>query len=264
MTRPFCGSGSIGVSDATDYPAFMRYALRSSLKANYTVENVGFRCEGDESMRGAIFLLSFAIGFLPWPAAVSAHDHDHMSHMEASKPLSGTSIYNLTSSWTNQDGKSVDAEFIAWRAGGRRHGLYQLQGHLPDDRGRYGRDRRPGEAGLHHGNSLCVLLAGPRHRYARAAHRLCPRPRARPRALDTLSRRRQGGARTRRGARRALSSRRQRRLRPFRDHYNPRRGWNDCRSAAGRAGQYRGNGEEAGCAVRPGGAFRETLRSAAR
>ena len=44
----FCGSGSIGVSDATDYPAFMRYALRSSLKANYTVENVGFRCEGDE------------------------------------------------------------------------------------------------------------------------------------------------------------------------------------------------------------------------
>jgi sulfatase modifying factor 1 len=44
----FCGSGSIGISDATDYPAFMRYALRSSLKANYTMENVGFRCEGDE------------------------------------------------------------------------------------------------------------------------------------------------------------------------------------------------------------------------
>jgi formylglycine-generating enzyme required for sulfatase activity len=44
----FCGNGSIGVSDATDYPAFMRYALRASLKAAYTVENVGFRCEGDE------------------------------------------------------------------------------------------------------------------------------------------------------------------------------------------------------------------------
>jgi formylglycine-generating enzyme required for sulfatase activity len=44
----FCGSGSIGVSDATNYPAFMRYAMRSSLKANYAVENVGFRCEGDE------------------------------------------------------------------------------------------------------------------------------------------------------------------------------------------------------------------------
>lgn len=44
----FCGSGSIGVSDPTDYPAFMRYAMRSSLKANYTMENVGFRCEGDE------------------------------------------------------------------------------------------------------------------------------------------------------------------------------------------------------------------------
>jgi sulfatase modifying factor 1 len=44
----FCGSGSIGVNDATNYPAFMRYAMRSSLKANYAVENVGFRCEGDE------------------------------------------------------------------------------------------------------------------------------------------------------------------------------------------------------------------------
>jgi formylglycine-generating enzyme len=44
----FCGSGSIGVNDPTNYPAFMRYAMRSSLKANYTVENVGFRCEGDE------------------------------------------------------------------------------------------------------------------------------------------------------------------------------------------------------------------------
>ena len=44
----FCGSGSVGVSDASDYPAFMRYALRTSLKAAYTVENVGFRCEGDE------------------------------------------------------------------------------------------------------------------------------------------------------------------------------------------------------------------------
>jgi formylglycine-generating enzyme required for sulfatase activity len=44
----FCGSGSIGVSDATNYPAFMRYAMRSSLKANYAMENVGFRCEGDE------------------------------------------------------------------------------------------------------------------------------------------------------------------------------------------------------------------------
>ena len=38
----------IGVRDAADYPAFMRYALRTSLKAAYTVDNVGFRCEGDE------------------------------------------------------------------------------------------------------------------------------------------------------------------------------------------------------------------------
>jgi protein SCO1 len=61
-------------------------------------------------MRSAVFLLSFAISFLPWPAGVSAHDHDHT--MKAAEPLPGTSIYNLTSSWTNQDGKRVILETL--------------------------------------------------------------------------------------------------------------------------------------------------------
>ncbi len=42
----FCGGAAAGVSDPTDYPAFMRYAMRASLKANYTSENLGFRCAG--------------------------------------------------------------------------------------------------------------------------------------------------------------------------------------------------------------------------
>ncbi len=40
----FCGAGAAGARDLTDYPAFMRAGLRSSLQANYTVPNVGFRC----------------------------------------------------------------------------------------------------------------------------------------------------------------------------------------------------------------------------
>ncbi len=40
----FCGSGSDGAKDVKNYVAFMRYAFRSSLKANYTVSNLGFRC----------------------------------------------------------------------------------------------------------------------------------------------------------------------------------------------------------------------------
>ncbi len=43
----FCGNGATGVRDAADYPAFMRYALRASLKAAYTLDNVGFRCAGE-------------------------------------------------------------------------------------------------------------------------------------------------------------------------------------------------------------------------
>jgi formylglycine-generating enzyme len=42
----FCGGAAAGVSDASDYPAFMRYAMRASLKADYTSDNVGFRCAG--------------------------------------------------------------------------------------------------------------------------------------------------------------------------------------------------------------------------
>ncbi|MEO7098889.1 MAG: formylglycine-generating enzyme family protein [Luteolibacter sp.] len=39
----FCGAGSVGASDTSNYPAFMRFGFRSSLKAEYTVHNLGFR-----------------------------------------------------------------------------------------------------------------------------------------------------------------------------------------------------------------------------
>ena len=40
----FCGAGSLGASDRENYPAFMRFGFRSSLRAGYTVHNLGFRC----------------------------------------------------------------------------------------------------------------------------------------------------------------------------------------------------------------------------
>jgi sulfatase modifying factor 1 len=40
----FCGSGAAGAKDTSDYAAFMRSALRSSLKANNTTTSLGFRC----------------------------------------------------------------------------------------------------------------------------------------------------------------------------------------------------------------------------
>ena len=43
----FCGSGAQGATDVTDYAAFMRFGFRSSLKAKYTVHNLGFRCAKD-------------------------------------------------------------------------------------------------------------------------------------------------------------------------------------------------------------------------
>jgi sulfatase modifying factor 1 len=44
----FCGSGSVNATDLMNYAAFMRYAFRGSLKANYTTKNLGFRCASDK------------------------------------------------------------------------------------------------------------------------------------------------------------------------------------------------------------------------
>lgn len=43
----FCGAGSQGARDVDNFPAFMRYGFRSSLKADYCVHNLGFRCAKD-------------------------------------------------------------------------------------------------------------------------------------------------------------------------------------------------------------------------
>lgn len=43
----FCGSASLGATDLMNYAAFMRYAFRGSVKANYAIKNLGFRCAKD-------------------------------------------------------------------------------------------------------------------------------------------------------------------------------------------------------------------------
>ena len=40
----FCGAGAASGTDKANYAAFMRYALRNSLKGRYTTANLGFRC----------------------------------------------------------------------------------------------------------------------------------------------------------------------------------------------------------------------------
>lgn len=40
----FCGGGAANSKDAKDYAAFMRYGFRSSLRGNYAIKNLGFRC----------------------------------------------------------------------------------------------------------------------------------------------------------------------------------------------------------------------------
>lgn len=44
----FCGAGSLGASDLMDYTAFVRYAFRNSIDANYTISSLGFRCVKDQ------------------------------------------------------------------------------------------------------------------------------------------------------------------------------------------------------------------------
>lgn len=39
----FCAAGAVGAKDLMNYAAFMRYAFRGSIKANYSMINLGFR-----------------------------------------------------------------------------------------------------------------------------------------------------------------------------------------------------------------------------
>jgi formylglycine-generating enzyme required for sulfatase activity len=39
-----CASASIGSRDASNYPAFLRYAIRSGANGRTTLETLGFRC----------------------------------------------------------------------------------------------------------------------------------------------------------------------------------------------------------------------------
>lgn len=40
----YCASAAIGALDPSNYPAFLRYALRSGLSGRSTIQNLGFRC----------------------------------------------------------------------------------------------------------------------------------------------------------------------------------------------------------------------------
>ena len=43
----FCAGASVTSSDLKNYAAFIRFAMRGSVKANYSVNNLGFRCAKD-------------------------------------------------------------------------------------------------------------------------------------------------------------------------------------------------------------------------
>jgi len=74
----FCGAGSLLASDVSNYAAFMRYALRSSLKGGYCVGSLGFRAAQSIA-----------------PDAVN------------SRPLAFTTPYDLPGEWRNQDNKAA-------------------------------------------------------------------------------------------------------------------------------------------------------------
>jgi formylglycine-generating enzyme required for sulfatase activity len=43
----FCASAAVGATDPTNYPAFMRYAVRAGLTGRSTVRTIGVRCAAD-------------------------------------------------------------------------------------------------------------------------------------------------------------------------------------------------------------------------
>ena len=80
----FCGAGSLGATDRANFPAFMRFGFRSSLKAGYAVHNLGFRAAHE----------SVAIP-------------DCCREPLASSKASDRSLYQLASTWTDDAGREM-------------------------------------------------------------------------------------------------------------------------------------------------------------
>lgn len=51
--RLYCAAGASGAADPSDYAAFMRFAFRSSLKAQFTLPNLGYRCASSKDQPNA-------------------------------------------------------------------------------------------------------------------------------------------------------------------------------------------------------------------
>ena len=47
----FCAGGAVNATDLMNYAAFMRYAMRGSLKARYNVRTLGLRCVADQQIK---------------------------------------------------------------------------------------------------------------------------------------------------------------------------------------------------------------------
>lgn len=52
----FCAGGAVSANDLMNYAAFMRYAIRASLKARNSMTNMGFRCVKDVDDKSTINL----------------------------------------------------------------------------------------------------------------------------------------------------------------------------------------------------------------
>jgi sulfatase modifying factor 1 len=47
LKNAFCGNSAVSATDKANYAAFMRYAMRNSLKPRYATNSLGFRCAYD-------------------------------------------------------------------------------------------------------------------------------------------------------------------------------------------------------------------------
>ena len=179
--RAFCGGGASGVRDPADYPAFMRYALRASLKAAWTSGRSGFSLRWRRMMRAFNLLAVLAMPCAACPA-VTRRTTSHMMHMDMK--AAGTAARHLdlqSGSGLDRPGRQGrDAGVVAWGTDTIAMGYTSCKDICPMIVAGHGRDRgsNQGKPGGEE-RSLRLLFDRPRQRHARAAQGLCRRPRAR-------------------------------------------------------------------------------------
>ncbi len=99
----YCGAASSQATDLVNYAGFMRYAFRNSLKPDFGIANLGFRCARDLTPAPP----PATVGEMPELPLSPSPRTQVKTNKKSLKEIPERSLYHLRSTWRDQNNEEV-------------------------------------------------------------------------------------------------------------------------------------------------------------